>query len=225
MTHEEKTKNVRALEAALFIYGEPMSKKKIKELLNVEAEEVEELITELKTILSGRGLELVQNDSSLQLVTHPDFGGLLDKIIKDEITKDITPASLETLSIVAYAGPISRSRIDYIRGVNSSYIVRNLLIRGLIERKPDAQRSNVYLYNVSFDLIRHLGIDSIKSLPDFENYNGLLLKAEKNLETLLTPNQGDVITPNEVITEDTESQEIFEESAKNPNENLEEAEE
>lgn len=209
MTPEEITKNVRALEAALYIYGEPMQFKKIKELFSLKEDDVSLLIDELKIVLNNRGLQIIKNETSVQLVTHPEFGGLLDKIVKDEITKEITPASLETLSIVSYAGPISRSRIDYIRGVNSSYILRNLLIRGLVERKPDPNRSNVYLYNVSFDLLRHLGIDSINNLPEFQTYNNLLLKAESNLETLLTPVQSENIKE---VDESMSQDEIIEEN-------------
>ena len=59
--------------------------------------------------------------------------------VKEELTEDLTPASLETLSIVAYLGPISRVRIEYLRGVNSSVILRSLMIRGLIERFADPE--------------------------------------------------------------------------------------
>ena len=187
MTPEDKKEKTRALEAALFVYGEPMSVKKIIDLLKIEEGEIREIIDELKLCLCGRGLHLIEHDGSLQLVTHPDFGTLLETIVKDELSKELSPATLETLAIVSYAGPVSRSRIDYIRGVNSSYILRNLLIRGLIERKPDPKRSNVFLYNISFDLLRHLGVTNEKHLPDFATYRGMVLKAEENLETLLVP--------------------------------------
>ncbi|MDP1688996.1 MAG: SMC-Scp complex subunit ScpB [bacterium] len=183
---------IRALEAALFIYGEPMSLKKIQDLLKVTGEEIQELVKELRELLNGRGLRLIEQDASIQLTTHPDFAGLLETIVKDELTKDLTPATLETLAIVSYTGPITRSRIDYIRGVNSSYILRNLLIRGLVDRKTDPNRSNVYLYTVSFDLIRHLGLQNIDELPDFLGYRNLVMKAEQNLDSSLTPTSDEI---------------------------------
>ena len=187
MTPEIKIEKLRALEAALFIYGEPMPIKKIQELLKVTGEEIGELIKEFRESLNGRGLRIIEHDASIQLTTHPDFSGLLETIVRDELIKDLTPATLETLAIVSYAGPISRSRIDYIRGVNSSYILRNLLIRGLVDRKTDPNRSNVYLYTVSFDLIRHLGLQNIDELPEFLGYRNLVMKAEQNLDSSLAP--------------------------------------
>lgn len=189
-TNNTKTDDqIRALEAILFIYGEPVGLKKIQELLKVTDAEAKELVKDLREALVGRGLMLVEHDGSLQLVTHPDFAKMLELIVKDEFAKELTPASLESLGIVAYAGPISRSRIDYIRGVNSSYILRNLLIRGLIDRKPDPNRSNAYLYSVSFDLLRHLGLGGINELPQFEEYRNLVKSAEQKLEASLSPEE------------------------------------
>jgi segregation and condensation protein B len=89
------------------------------------------------------------------------------------LKEDLSPASLETLAIVAYKGPINRIEIDNIRGVNSSFILRSLLIRGLIDRQIDAHRANAYSYKPSFDLIRKLGIDSLEQLPDYEKFKTL----------------------------------------------------
>lgn len=181
-----KSEKVRALEAALFIYGEPMAFKKIQELLKVKSEEAKELVDELRVALLGQGLGLMEHEESVQLTTHPDFAGLLESIVKEELSKELTPASLETLAIVSYAGPITRSRIDFIRGVNSSYILRNLLVRGLIDRKPDPDRTNAYLYIVSFDFLRHLGVSEVKELPEFLEYNNLVISTETKLASSLT---------------------------------------
>lgn len=202
-TNNEKAGDkIRALEATLFIYGEPVDLKKIQELLKVTSNEAEELVKGLREALTGRGLCLVEHDGALQIVTHPDFAKMLESIVKDEFARELTPASLESLGIVAYAGPISRSRIDYIRGVNSSYILRNLLIRGLIDRKLDPKRSSAYLYSVSFDLLRHLGLGGINELPQFEEYHNLVKNAEQKLEASLSPKE---ITTEGIIqvTDDT----------------------
>src|SRR3989338_4211101 len=111
----ESTEKTRALEAALFIYGDPMPYKKLAKLLDIKIDEIEALLASLKSALEGRGLALVVHDDAVQMVTHPDFAGMLETIVKDELSEDLTPATLETLAIVAYAGPLSRSRIDYIR--------------------------------------------------------------------------------------------------------------
>ncbi len=179
-TNDENNKT-NALEAALFIYGEPMSFKKIGNILGIETAEVPELVLNLQKELESRGLAIIINDEAAQLVTKPDFSGMVETIVKEELSSAITPAALETLAIVSYLGPLSRSRIDYIRGVNSSYILRNLLLRGLVERTPDPERGNAFLYKASFDLLKFFGISSIKELPGYEHYKNLLAKTETAL--------------------------------------------
>ncbi|OGY62357.1 MAG: SMC-Scp complex subunit ScpB [Candidatus Harrisonbacteria bacterium RIFCSPHIGHO2_01_FULL_44_13] len=177
MENEGGKENLIAqLEALLFIYGEPLDFKKIAKILNTEAVEVREAAEVLKKDLSqnNRGLFLILNDGKIQLTTKPVFGKFLEEVAKKEFVEDLTPASLETLAIVAYTGPISRIHIDYVRGVNSSYILRSLLLRGLINRSLDPEGSNAYLYNASFDLLKHLGIAKIEDLPEYNKYKELI---------------------------------------------------
>ncbi|MBI2035531.1 MAG: SMC-Scp complex subunit ScpB [Candidatus Liptonbacteria bacterium] len=173
---------IQALEAALFIYGEPMSFKKAADILKIKPGEIPELIQELKNSLANGGLDLIINDESVQLVTKPNFADMIETIIKEELSSEITPAALETLAIISYLGPLPRARVDYIRGVNSSYILRTLLLRGLIVRTPDPKRGNAFLYKASFDLLKFLGVSSVSELPDFSHYKNLLTKAEAALE-------------------------------------------
>src|SRR5882724_2533713 len=137
-----------ALEALLFIHGEPMALKKIAAVIDVPLAELPELIGELKRILEDprRGLTLVGDQQSIQLVTKPALAPVIQEFVKHELTEDLTPASLEALSLVAYLGPLPRARLDYLRGVNSSFMLRSLMMRGLVERYPDPERSSVMLY-------------------------------------------------------------------------------
>ena len=73
------------------------------------------------------------------------------------------------MAIVIYQGPIRRSEVDYIRGVNSNFILRNLLIRGLVERKSDPKDSRITVYSASMDLLRHMGLSQISDMPDFDS--------------------------------------------------------
>lgn len=178
---EENTKNITAkVEALLFVYGEELEVKKIAKMLSKSGEKVSE--TEVKGAISelqkkyseSGGLNLLFSDSpagqKVQLVTKPEFASLMEDFIKDEFKEDLTPASLETLSLIAYLGPVSRAQIDYYRGVNSSFILRNLLMRGLVERYNDPQRANVYFYRASFDLLKYLGISKIEDLPEYDKF-------------------------------------------------------
>ena len=160
------------LEALLFIYGEPIDLKKAAKILGVSVDEVKADVQELRGALEsgGRGLTLLEHEGSVQLVTKPAFSALLQTVLKAELNESLSPASLETLSIVAYAGPITRAEIDYIRGVNSSYTVRALLLRGLITRDSDPQRANAYRYKPSVELLQHLGISRVEDLPEFGRF-------------------------------------------------------
>ncbi|MBI2024558.1 MAG: SMC-Scp complex subunit ScpB [Candidatus Harrisonbacteria bacterium] len=172
-------KNLSAkLEAFLFIYGEPLEIKKIAKLLKTSEEEIRKTIKSLGEELTNeqRGLFLTEHENKVQLTTKPDFSKLLEDVVKEEVHENLTPAALETLSIIAYAGPLSRAEIEYIRGVNSNFTLRNLLIRGLINRNPDPKRGNVYLYQSSVDLLRHLGITKSEDLPEFERFQKLIEK-------------------------------------------------
>ena len=102
------------------------------------------------------------------LRTSPSCGKLIEKLQTDELNKDLGKATTETLALIIYKGPIKRSEIDNIRGVNSSYILRNLMIRGLIDKEIDTKNSRVNIYKPSFELLSHLGVESIDKLPNYE---------------------------------------------------------
>jgi segregation and condensation protein B len=165
-----------SLEALLFIHGEPLSYKKIQSVLGIEKEELDALIKELAADLEidTRGLQLVSDREKVQLATKPEFNSILESFMKEEISEDLTPASLEALSIIAYLEPISRARLEYLRGVNSIVILRSLMIRGLVERFPDPEHPASFLYRGTFDLMKHLGIKEKEGLPDYEKFQELL---------------------------------------------------
>ncbi len=165
------TNNLTAsLEALLFAYGEQLSVKKIAKILNANEEEIKSAIKDFEDKLKeeNRGLRLIFQNETIQLATKPEFSRFLEDFIKEEFKENLTPAALETLSLTAYLGPISRAKIDYFRGVNSSFILRGLLMRGLIERVDSKSRG--YLYQSSFDLLKHLGLSKPEELPNYEKY-------------------------------------------------------
>ncbi len=169
------------LEAILFQYGEPMPVKKIIGLLGVERNDFQALLSEWTEALENnpaRGLALMQKEDRIQLVTKPDFHSLTQKMIQEEFREELTPTAVETLAVVAYLGPLPKSTIDYVRGVNSSFTLRNLLVRGLVERKAEAEKSNVYHYQVTFDFLRHMGLGRVEELPEYEKYVNLLKEFE-----------------------------------------------
>ncbi len=169
------------IESLLFIAAKPLSVKQIAEFLEKPAKEVEkesdELVSEYKD--SHRGLQIIKNGQKYQMVSSPENAKIVQKFIKDETTGELSRPSLETLTIIAYRGPVSKIDLDRIRGVNCALILRNLLLRGLIEAKFDKQKNEIY-HTVTFDFIRFLGINDVRELPDYEK-----LHVHENIERVL----------------------------------------
>jgi len=176
MAMENFEQKLAELEALLFIHGEPLANKKAEKILELSKEDLESLVSELDKRLEaeGRGLTLVRDGEKLQFATKPQFAKLVEGFVKEEMSEDLTPATLEVLSIIAYLSPVTRSEIDYRRGVNSSFTLRNLMLRGLIERFPDPARPSSLLYRPTFEFFRHLGVKGKEELPDFEKFRAAL---------------------------------------------------
>lgn len=157
------------IESLLFVATKPLPIKKIAELCGANATDTRAALDELTTLLNQaeRGVHLLNIGDKYQLATHPDAGKLVADYVKSELTGELTRPALETLTIIAYRGPITKAELDIIRGVNCSLILRNLLIRGLIEGEEDKQRRTT-VYQVTFDFLRHLGVTATKELPDYE---------------------------------------------------------
>lgn len=170
------------IESLLFISNYPLSLKKLSELTGEKQNEIEKALDELKSDYDTRGesgIILARVGDKVQLATSSENSKIVNQFIKDETTGELTKASLETLTIIAYRGPVTRPHIEQIRGVNCSIILRNLLMRGLIESKEDKKRMQT-TYNISFDFLGFLGISDSKELPDFEKLN-----SAENLQKIL----------------------------------------
>ena len=162
------------IEGLLFYKGEEVKIKKLAELLSTSEEDINNALLKLENNLAGRGLVLVKKEDSVVLGINKEISPLIESIRKDEITKDLSKASLETLSIIIYKQNITRSEIDYIRGVNSSFILRNLLIRGLVEKFIDSKDSRRVLYRPTIELYAYMGITQTTELPNYEKVSNEL---------------------------------------------------
>src|SRR3990167_4011959 len=96
------------LEAVLFFKAEPLSIKKLAQILKSDETEVKTAIETLKGKLQGRGGTLIEKDDEVMLGTAPDASGIIDELSREELSRDLGKAGLETLSIVLYRGPITR---------------------------------------------------------------------------------------------------------------------
>jgi len=156
------------IEAILFWRGDPMSLTALSKITGAKKEDIEHAIQDLRPALSHRGIILIEHEGEYTLGTNPESAKLIEKARTEELSKDLGKAALETLAIVLYQEPIRRSEIDYIRGVNSNFILRNLLVRGLIERKADPEDSRAAVYSPSIELLRFMGLTRVSELPDFD---------------------------------------------------------
>lgn len=180
------------LEALLFWKGEPMTKKKVAAALDCSASDLEKALADLDQSLAQRGLRVMQNGDEIEMRTAPEASTLIEKLTKEELVRDLGKAGLETLAIILYKSPVKRSDIDYIRGVNSSFILRNLLIRGLIERVSEKEGvGRGYTYKPSIDLLAHLGVAKIDDLPKYskvkEELKAFAEEASKSEEEAKSP--------------------------------------
>ncbi len=151
------------LEGVLFYKGTPQKKAALCKLFEVGEEELGTALKALKERLESGALRLLETDTDIQLVTTSEMDELIESIRKDELKRDIGKAGAETLAIILYRGPLTRPDIDRIRGVNSAFILRNLLMRGLVERQ---QKGNTYTFDITPTLLAHLGVTSKQDLPD-----------------------------------------------------------
>ncbi|MEI7498263.1 MAG: SMC-Scp complex subunit ScpB [Candidatus Falkowbacteria bacterium] len=176
------------IESLLFVSAKALSLKNIAEVVKAPLEEVEyaaeELVERYKGAVSG--VQIIRHAQSLQMVSAPENAKVIQEFIKDETTGELSRPSLETLTIIAYRGPIAKLDIDRIRGVNCSLILRNLMLRGLIEGKVKKETQETY-YSVTIDFIRFLGLNDVAELPDYDRLHQddtidrVLAGAEPNL--------------------------------------------
>lgn len=172
------------LESLLFIAGEPIAIKKLAKHAGALESETKEALLELAAFYeTRRGLRLLTKDDAVELVTHPDNAEFVDAFVKSGMEEGLSDATSETLSIVAYKGPITRAAIDDIRGVNSQYTLRTLLVRGLVERLPHPEDARTYLYRISFDFLKKLGLGSVSDLADFETLSQATLASPQEAKS------------------------------------------
>ncbi|MBI1998993.1 MAG: SMC-Scp complex subunit ScpB [Parcubacteria group bacterium] len=156
------------IEAILFYRASPMRVGEIARMLGKKAEEIENALGALGDRLAGRGVRLVTAGDTVALATAPEASKYIEGLRKEELSGELGKAALETLTLVLYRAPISKSEIDYIRGVDSSFSLRSLLVRGLIARKKNGKGIRGFVYAPTIDTLSHIGVSRTEELPEFE---------------------------------------------------------
>ena len=214
------------VEAILFWKGEPQSIKKLAVSLAKTEDEIKAGLEVLKGKIQGRGVELIfkparqghsGGDDEVMLGTAAKLSPIIERLTKEELVRDLGKAGLETISIIAYKGPISRAEIDYIRGVQSNFILRNLQIRGLVEKVTNEKDHRSFLYKPTFELLQFLGVSKIEDLPEFEK-----VKAEFAMyESKNTPAEAVTENPEKSILPEEAPEDVLEEEITATDNNIE----
>lgn len=160
---------IEKLVTILYLSGDTLPLSIIAKILDTTTEEIEKNLDELDSSLRSIGLALLRSTDGLSIVTQPNQAQLVESFWKEELSGELTPASLQVLTLVAYLGNPTREEISYIRGIQSSQSVRALSVRGLISRNGE----NCALTN---DALKQLGITKKEELPDYEKMHKDLIE-------------------------------------------------
>lgn len=159
------------IESLLFVSDRPLSSEDILKVFGeknkLSREEMEKTLEEIFSEYKEKkcGIVVIKNSGKYQMSSTPESADVVQKFLSDETTGELTRPQLETLTIIAYREPIGKTELEQIRGVNCSLVLRNLLMRGLVENKEkDAEPS----FSVSIDFLKFLGINSVEDLPDYQ---------------------------------------------------------
>ena len=157
-----------ALEASLMIADQPMDEATLATAVGYPVPEVAPALVGLAAEYDeqGRGFELRQIGGGWRYYTRDDFAHVVDKHVLDGQQARLTQAALETLAVVAYRQPVSRSRVSSIRGVNVDGVMRTLLTRGLVEEAGTDSETGAHLYRTSSYFLERIGVQSLEELPE-----------------------------------------------------------
>lgn len=160
---------ISKIESILFVASKPLGLKKIAKVLNIDENTVRAAMDELRQKYNHQesGIMVLENGDEWQMVSNPDNREAAENFLKAEVSGELTRPQLETLTVVSYCGPITKPELEQIRGVNCSLILRNLMMRGLVKELEDPTKL-MPSYEVTMDYLRHLGLDSLSALPDYE---------------------------------------------------------
>ncbi len=161
--------NDNTIYALLYTHGGDMQKKDILSVLEIDSQQLEKLVEELTRTVTEQPFEVFQTSTTLSLRTKAQYADVLAVLDASTTKNDISNASLEVLAIVLYKGKVARTDIDYLRGVNTSSTLRQLVLRGLLERTRSQSDSSAWVYIATPELFSYLGVTNSTQLPEYED--------------------------------------------------------
>lgn len=169
-----------ALEAILFSSNRPLKVRELQQATDTDRNSLEGALEDLRGALEGRGVMLMRHQDEVHLATRPEYASAVRRALRPEVTGRLSQAAYETLAIVAYQQPVSRAKIEDIRGVNCESVLGNLELRDLItEVGRGAGPGQPKLYGTTMRFLQVVGLDSLDHLPS-PTTEGLELSARGN---------------------------------------------
>ncbi len=159
---------ISKIESLLFVSNKPLSLKQLVKFTIAKETDVQAALQELSTRRQDTGVVLLSAADGYQLATNSANSELVKDFLNADLRESLTEATVEVLAIISYRQPISKAEIESIRGVNSQYSIRALLMRGLIEKIPNPNDARGSLYQITTEFLQQMGITSVADLPDFE---------------------------------------------------------
>jgi segregation and condensation protein B len=156
-----------ALEAILLVVDEPVSEATLADTLEQPTDRVAAALDALSAeyAAAGRGFDLRRAAGGWRFYTRPEQAPYVERFVLDGQQTRLTQAALETLAVIAYRQPVTRSRVSAVRGVNCDGVIRTLLTRGLVEEAGMEPDSGAHLYRTTSVFLEKLGLDSVDQLP------------------------------------------------------------
>lgn len=164
----EQEQLVSVLESLLFIANKPVRTKELAKFLELDETAVQQALTELAQAKKNSGVVVLDNNGEYQMATASKNSTQVKNFLNAELREKLTDATVEVLAIIAYRQPISKAELEAIRGVNSQYSLRALLMRGLVEKITNPHDARSFLYQTTTEFLQHLGLTSVKDLPEFD---------------------------------------------------------
>jgi segregation and condensation protein B len=165
----ERNEIKAVIEGLLFVSGdEGIDRKQIAQVLEKDSKELDEIINELKEnyLSPDRGMTIVEYAGSLQFVTKPDHAVYYERLVETPGHSTLSQAALETLAIIAYKQPITRSEIEEVRGVKTEKPLQTLSAKGLVKEVGRAEGTGrAILYGTTKAFLDHFGLQTINELP------------------------------------------------------------
>jgi segregation and condensation protein B len=177
------------LESLLFIANKPASARDLAKFLDTDQEAVQKALELLANEKKSAGVVLLENNGEYQMASQPKNSTQVKNFLNLELREKLTEATVEVLAIVSYRQPISKAELEAIRGVNSQYSLRHLLMRGLIEKIPNPTDGRSFLYQTTTEFLQHLGLLSVNDLPEFEKLVSQIKLPEAAISQETTENQ------------------------------------